>query len=81
MECGQNLTYVDNWREIGRPKQFHRLNSCGVRSQQPCDAYYSRVCVVAVECERVTDDVVGRKLGAVAECNELSAGVISEADR
>ena len=70
------LAYVDNWREISRSEQFHRLYCLGVSSQQPCHAHHSGVCVVAVECEGVADDVVGGELCAVAECDEF--GVVPE---
>ena len=53
------LAYVDNGREISRSEQFHGLYRLGVSRQQPCHAHHSGVCVVAVECERVADDVVG----------------------
>jgi hypothetical protein len=72
------LAYVDNWREIRRSKQFHRLYCLGVGCQQPRDAHDSRVCIVAVECERVANDVMGRELRAVAEGDELPAGVVPE---
>ncbi len=76
---GAGLAYVYNWREISRSEQFHRLYRLGVSSQQPCNAHDSGVCVVAVECEGVADDVVGGELCAVAECDELAAGVVTEA--
>lgn len=73
------LAYVDNGREISRSEQFHGLYRLGVSRQQPCHAHHSGVCVVAVECEGVADDVVGGELCAVAECDELAAGVVTEA--
>ncbi len=72
------LAYVDNWREISRSEQFDGLYCLGVGCKQPRDAHDSRVCVVAVECKRVADDVMGRELCAIAECDELPAGVIPE---